>query len=182
MSEKLIKIGIGVLTLLIGIFIIVGIAVTASNKEISLRSKIIGQKQVCEASYDKMWKIIQQEAEVSDQYKEAFKEIYPALIEGRYGNEKGGTLMKWITESNPTFDVSLYQKLMNSIEAERTNFFMEQKKLIDLSNEHRIIRNTFPNSIFIGSRPDVEIVIVSSNKTKEVMSSGIDNDVNVFKK
>lgn len=161
-----------------GIIALVGIS--ASNKEVQLRSQITAQKEVCEAFYDKLWKIISQKAQVADQYKSAFKEIYPQLIEGRYGNEKGGTLMKWITESNPTFDISLYKDLMNSIEAERTGFFMEQKRLTDLNNEHRIVRQTFPNSLFIGSRPDIQITIVSSSATKMVMQTGLEDDVDIF--
>jgi len=172
-------IGVSVLT----IAIILGtIGITASNKEIKLRSQITAQKEVCEAFYDKMWKIIAQKGQVAEQYKGAFKDIYPQLIEGRYGNEKGGTLMKWITESNPTFDISLYKDLQLSIEAERTGFFMEQKRLTDLNNEHRIVRQTFPASIFIGSREDIQITIVSSDATKKVMESGIENDIDIFKK
>ncbi len=177
--KKSIIIGLSVLTF--GIIIAL-IGVTASNKEIKLRSQITAQKQVCEAFYDKMWKVIAQKAQVAEQYKGAFKEIYPQLIEGRYGNEKGGSLMKWITESNPTFDISLYKDLMLSIEAERAGFFMEQKSLVDLNNEHRIIRQTFPASMFIGSRPDIEITIVSSDATKKVMESGKENDIDIFKK
>jgi hypothetical protein len=152
-----------------------------SNKEISVRSQISAQKQVCEAFYDKLWKIVSQKAQVADQYKGAFKDIYTDLIDGRYGDEKGGSLMRWITESNPAFDVSLYKDLSLSIEAERTGFFMEQKRLIDLANEHRIIRNTFPGSVFVGRRPDVEIKIVSSSATKKVMESGEENNIDVFK-
>ena len=176
--KKIIIIGVSVLTLVI-IVVITGIS--SSNKEIRLRSQITAQKQVCEAFYDKLWKVIAQKAQVADQYKDAFKEIYPQLIEGRYGNEKGGTLMKWITESNPTFDVSLYKDLMTSIEAERAGFFMEQKKLVDLNNEHRIIRQTFPASVFIGGRSDIAITIVSSDATKKVMETGKENDIDIFK-
>ncbi len=176
--KKVIIIGVSVLTFVI-IAVIIG--VSASNKEIRLRSQITAQKQVCEAFYDKLWKVIAQKAQVADQYKDAFKEIYPQLIEGRYGNEKGGTLMKWITESNPTFDVSLYKDLMTSIEAERAGFFMEQKRLVDLNNEHRIIRQTFPASIFIGGRSDIAITIVSSDATKKVMETGKENDIDIFK-
>lgn len=160
--------------------IITGISI--SNKEVKLRSTITAQKEVVESYFDKMWKVIEQKAQVANEYKVAFKEIYPALIEGRYGNEQGGTLMKWITESNPTFDVSLYKDLMKSIEAERAGFFMEQKRLIDLNNEHRIIRNTFPGSFFIGNRPDIEIKIISSSKTKAIIEQGEENDINLFKK
>jgi uncharacterized protein YqiB (DUF1249 family) len=177
--KKAIITGVSILTFAI---IVVIIGVTASNKEIRLRSQITAQKQVCEAFYDKLWKVIAQKAQVAEQYKGAFKEIYPQLIEGRYGNEKGGTLMKWITESNPTFDVSLYKDLMLSIEAERAGFFMEQKRLVDLNNEHRIIRQTFPASMFIGGRADIEITIVSSDATKKVMETGKENDIEIFKK
>jgi hypothetical protein len=177
--KKAIITGVSILTFAI---IVVIIGVTASNNEIRLRSQITAQKQVCEAFYDKLWKVIAQKAQVAEQYKDAFKEIYPQLIEGRYGNEKGGTLMKWITESNPTFDVSLYKDLLLSIEAERAGFFMEQKRLVDLNNEHRIIRQTFPASMFIGGRADIEITIVSSDNTKKVMETGRENDIDVFKK
>jgi len=177
------KKGIIILVSVLGLTIIFAIVgFSASNKEVSLRSQIEAQKEVCEAYYDKLWKVISQKAQVAEQYKSAFKEIYPALIEGRYGNEKGGTLMKWITESNPTFDLSLYKDLMSSIEAERAGFFMEQKRLVDLNNEHRIVRRTFPSSVFTGSRPDITIVIVSSDATKNVMKTGLENDIELFKK
>lgn len=176
--KKGIMIGVSILTLAI---IIAIIGVGASNKEIKIRSKIIAQKEVCEAFYDKLWKIIAQKAQVAEQYKGAFKDIYPQLIEGRYGNEKGGSLMKLVMESNPEFKIELYKDLMLSIEAERTGFFMEQKVLTDLNNEHRIVRQTFPSSIFIGSRPDIEIIIVSSDATKEVMKTGKENDIDIFK-
>lgn len=176
--KQAIIVGVSLLSIAI-IIAIVGIS--ASNTEIKLRSQITAQKQVCEAFYDKLWKVINQKAQVAEQYKGAFKEIYPQLIEGRYGNEKGGALFKMITESNPNFDISLYKDLMLSIEAERAGFFMEQKRLVDLSNEHRIIRQTFPASIFIGSRADIEILIVSSDATKKVMETGKENDIDIFK-
>ena len=156
--------------------------VSANNKEISLRNQIEAQQKVCETYYDKLWKVLQQKAQVTDQYKAAFKEIYPALIEGRYGNEKGGTLMKWIQESNPTFDVSLYKDLMSSIESERAGFFMEQKKLIDLDREHKVLRQSFPASMFIGSRPDVKFTIITSEKTENVYKTGKENEIDLFKK
>lgn len=180
MKTKSILIGLGLFIAAIAI-IFTMIGVSANNQEEVLKSKITAQKEVCEAYYDKLWKVISQKAQVADQYKVAFKEIYPALIEGRYGNEQGGTLMKWIQESNPSFDVSLYKDLMSSIEAERAGFFMEQKYLTDLNNQHRIIRNTWPKSMFIGNRPDIQIVIVSSAATKKVMETGQENDIDIFK-
>ncbi len=163
------------------VLISVIMGVSASNKEVRIRSKITAQKQVCEAFYDKLWKVISQKAQVAEKYKDAFKETYTALIEGRYGDEKGGSLMRFITESNPNFDVSLYKDLQQSIEAERAGFFAEQKVLIDLSNEHRILKRTWPSSMFVGGRPDIPITVVSSDATKKVMETGEENNVDVFK-
>ena len=161
-------------------FIIVFVGVSTSNREITLRSQIVAQKQLCEASYDKLWKIISQKAQVAEKYKETFKDIYPQLISSRYSNEGSGVLMKFITESNPNFDVSLYKDLMSSIEAERTSFLMDQKKLMDLSNQHRITLSTFPGSLFVGGRDNIEITVVSSDNTKEVMRTGKENNIDVF--
>jgi hypothetical protein len=177
--KLVIAVVIGLVTVAIAI---ATIGISSSNKEIRLRSEIKSQKLVCEAYYDKLWKVIAQKAEIANQYKEDFKEIYPKLIEGRYGNEKGGSLMKFIQESNPKFDISLYKDLMLSIEAERMGFFMEQKKLIDINNEHTIIRQTFPSSIFVGGRPDEKIKIVSSTATKKVMESGKEDEIGIYKK
>jgi hypothetical protein len=147
-----------------------------------LRNKVVAQEQVRAGYFDKMWKIINQKAQVADQYKDAFREIYPSLIEGRYGNEQGGMLMKWITEHNPQFDVSLYKDLMHSIEAERTGFFLEQKKLTDLAREHQDVRTTFPSKIFVGHRSAIVVTIITSDVTDKVISSGKENDIELFKK
>ncbi len=161
--------------------IIAIVGVSASNKEVRLRSSVEAQKKVIEGYYDKLWKIIAQKAQVAEQYKNAFKDIYPALIEGRYGNEKGGSLLKMITESNPSFDISLYKDLNQSIEAERTGFFMQQELLVDKNREHFNLRNTWPGSWFVGSRPDIKITIISSDATKKVMETGKENDIDLFK-
>lgn len=168
-----------VILALVGIFAIIG--VSASNSEIKIKNQITAQQDVCKSYYDKLWKVLQQKAGVADQYRDAFAKIYPDLIKGRYGNEQGGSLMKLVQESNPNFDASLYKDLMSSIEAERAGFFMEQKKLIDLDREHKNIRQTFPSSMFIGSRPDVPITIVTSDKTDAVYTTGKENDVDLFK-
>lgn len=161
--------------------IIVGMMYASiTNKEVRLRSEIKAQEQVREAYYDKLWKIISQKAQVAEKYKEGFKEIYGSIMEGRYGSEGEGTLMKWIVESNPEFDSSIYKDLIASIEAERTGFFFEQKKLIDLANEHNILLNSFPSSLIVGDRPPIEIMIISSTKSKQVMETGVEDNVEVF--
>lgn len=176
MNKLILIIGISLLSIG-GIFALMYVG--ANNKEVKLAEQITAQKQVCEAFYDKLWKIISQKAQVAEQYKNTFKEIYPQLISGRYANDSG-TLMKWIQESNPTFDVSLYKDLSASIEGERAGFFMEQKKLIDLDREHKVLRKTIPSSWFVGDRPDVKFTIITSDKTEAVYKTGKENNVDVF--
>jgi len=156
-------------------------AIKLSNSEITTRNLGKAQQEVCAAFFDKMWKVIQQDAQVADKYKDSFKEIYVPLIEGRY-SKGDGTLMKWITESNPQFDTKLFDKLMNAIEAQREGFFMEQKKLIDIDMKHKNMRQTFPNSWIIGKRLDLGIVIIKSLTTNEAYKTGQENDINLFKK
>lgn len=165
-------------TFLIVIFVI-SPWISANNTEVTLRNKIEAQLDVRESYYDKMWKTISGKAQVAEHYKESFSEIYPKLIDGRYKNDN--SLMLWIQESNPNFDTSLLKDLSNTIEAERQGFFMEQKKLIDIQREHKTHRQLFPNSMFVGSRPDVEFVIVSSVDSRETMQTGNDNKTDIFK-
>lgn len=170
-----------------GLFLIIGVifaswTIGINNTEIRTRNQGKAQQEACAAYFDKMWKVLQQEAQVADQYKEAFKEIYPGLIAGRYSGKNDGSLMKWVTEHNPQFDVKLYDKLMTAVEGQREGFFVEQQKLIDIDREHKNMRQTFPNSIIIGNRADLNIVIVKSLKTDEVYKSKQENGVDLFKK
>lgn len=165
-----------VLALGIGIF---SMYVSYNNTEVSLRKQSDAQRGNIEAVYDQMWKIISQKAQVSNEYKNAFKEIYPALIEGRY-SKGDGTLMKWIQESNPSFDISLYKDLMNSIEIERTNFTKQQNRMLDIIREHETLTNTIPAKWFISNKTPIEYTVISSTKAKKVMESGVDDDVKVF--
>jgi uncharacterized protein YqiB (DUF1249 family) len=158
-----------------------------SNAEVRLRNRATAQEKVCEANFDKMWKVIKQKAQVTDQYKNGFKEIYVDLIRGRYastdttGNVKqSDNFMKWVQESNPNFDVSLYRDLMVAIEAQREQFFDDQKTLIDIKMQHDNCLNTFPSSLFVGSRPVIEIKIITSATTEEVYKTGQENNVNLF--
>jgi len=179
----------------LGVFLILGLsivfwAIGVSNTEIKTRNRGKAQQEACEAFFDKMWKVLQQDAQVADQYKETFKQIYPDLIAGRYSQKDAngeflkndGSLMKLIVESNPNFDTGLYNKLMNAIEGQRDGFFIEQQKLIDIDRQHKDMRMTFPKKMIIGKRADLAIVIIKSLKTEDVYKTGQENDVDLFKK
>lgn len=167
------------LFLLIGGGMILTTYISYKRQDNSLRNETKAQQKVCEGYADKMWKVLQQKAGVTTQYKDAFMKIYPQIMEGRY--DKGGDLFKMVTESNPVFDVSLYQDLMNSISVERQAFFEEQKRLIDIKRLHDNLRMDPIGSIFVNT-DEVPITVITSSKTKEMYSTGEENDVELFSK
>jgi len=178
---------IGGLIALFVVLIIGGTWASVHNGAIEKRNKVEAQQKTCEANFDKMFKSIAQVAEVTEknmeESKKAFKEIYPELMEGRYSNERGGALMSWVAESNPQFDLnatsSLYKKLANTIEANRDAYFLEQKKLISFKEEYDTYVSKFPNSIFVNS-DDIEITVITSEKTEQVYTEAQENDIKVF--
>lgn len=151
-----------------------------NNKEINLRNQIEAQRGKIEGVHDKMWKVIKQKAQVTDEYKDAFAEIYPSIMEGRYSGENDGSLMKWVTEQNPNFDTSLYKDLMQSIEVLRTEFQHSQECMLDLIREHLTLCSTYPSKFFINNVTPIEYTVISSSNTKIVMDTGIDDDINLF--
>lgn len=150
------------------------IGVSNSERRIKLRGE--AQQEVCEAFFSNMWEILQTKAGVANEYKESFKEIYIPLIEGRYRDNN--LLMKWITESNPTFDPSLYKDLMVAIEAQRNGFFLEQSKLIDIDREHKTMKAVFPASLVISRREPIGgpegITILKNLATTDAYKTGTD--------
>lgn len=152
------------------------------NTEIDLRVGTISQNDVCKAFFDKMWKILKTKAEIPEKYKDAFKEIYIPMVEGRY-SQGDGTLMKWIQESNPNFSPALYEDLMKSVEIERTGFFNQQKLLIDKRGQHlAFISKPFNKKFLSDTIKPVTIVIITSLATKTSYETGEENDVELFKK
>lgn len=160
--------------------IIGGMWLSATNREVSLRNAAAAQEKANEATFDSMWKIVQGQAEVASEYRDAFKDVYKDIITGRY--KDSNLLFKFIKEHNPKFDVSLYKKVTTSIEAERKRFETGQKKLIDLKREHDDLRGRWPSSMFVGGRPELTITVVTSDKTEDAFRTGKDEPGPVFPK
>lgn len=182
---------IGILLVMVGGPIMWGIGV--NNSEIETKFRGEAQQENCEAFFSNMWEIMKTKAGVADEYRDAFTEIYPKLIEGRY-SQGDGSLMKWIVESNPNFDPSLYKDLMVTIEAQRNAFFLEQQKLIDIDRVHKTMRATFPKNLIIGKRPNIGykvdengnvtegIIILKNLATVEAYATGLDDSPDLFGK
>lgn len=152
------------------------------NQETGLRTQYEAKIDANHADYDALWKIISQTAQVPAQYKADFAEVYGKIMEARYPEEAGGTLMRWIQEQNPQFDSSLYAKVQTVVESQRTSFANRQKELRDVKREHDKLVRQFPGAIFASflGREELEAVVVTSDRTEEAFTTGTDNDTALF--
>ncbi len=175
-----------VLAGIFGVFSLViffSVLISAGNREADLRTRIEASQKANQVVYDRVWKVIQQQANVSEKYADDFRNIYKDIMDAR--NPQGqATLAKFVTESNPNFDSSLFKQLMSSIEANRRDFEQNQKSLIDIHAEHTKLFRKFPSSIFMNmlSRKEVSIQIVTSTRTERSFETGKDDDVSLFNK
>lgn len=185
--KKSLIIGIVVIVALVSVFFIM--KVSYNNKEIDLRKQITAEQDIYQQNFDKQYKIIAQLVQVAERNveanKEAFKEIYPDLIEGRY-SQGDGTLMKWVQENNPQWDMKAitetYSKVSVAIESQREDFYNQAKKLRDLVREREALIEKFPGSLFVSNKEPIDITLITSKNTKEVFKTGEENDIELFKK
>ncbi len=169
---------------LIALVVLLGLGIgiwciSVSNNEVRLRNAAAAQEKANEAVYDNVWKTIAQQANVKDDYKNDFKEVWAEIVKGQSEGARKGALSVFVNRHNPNFDSGLYKKLMTTIEGSRKEFTNNQKKLIDIKREHDNVRTTFPGNLICGSRPELQIKIVTSGRTNDAFDSGRDDDVNL---
>ncbi len=172
-------IGLGALVLLA--LIVIGMYIKYNNEEVALRKEAEAQKGKVETVHDTMWKVIKQKAGVTEEYRDTFEKVFPEIISGRYSQGDGST-MKWIQESNPEFDTSLYKDLMQAIEVQRMYFNQAQTRMLDIIRQRETLLEFIPAKFFISNKSKIDYTIISSTNTKTVVQTGIDDDVDLFKK
>lgn len=170
-------IGIGAAALALIIF---SMWFTTTNKEAVLKADVEAYQQKCKVNFDNMWKTIKQVAQVPEHYSDEFRKNFTAIMNERYGGERGGALLKFVKESNPNFDVSLYAKLQRTIEAERTSFKNNQETLIDKNMQHNNMFKVKPSKWFLDIGDTTHITLITSGKTNESYITGEDNDMKLF--
>ena len=161
------------------VIILIAMYFTFNNKEVALRKEAEAQRGKIESVYDTMWKVLKQEAGVTEQYRKTFEEIYPKLIAGRYEKD-GGQLLKMIQESNPAFDTRLYDKLMQSIEVQRAYFATAQQRMLDILRERETLLEAMPQCWFISNKTKIDYQVISSTVTQNVMATRRDDDIELF--
>lgn len=166
--------------MIVGIMMLGGMYVSAHNGEVSLRNQFNAQQKNNESSFDKTWKVIQQQAGVASEERESFRETYVEIMDATEGVAGSGMLASFFNQAKIDISPELFSKLMTTIEAQRESFHRDQQKLLEIKKDHDNILAQFPSSMFVGSRPSLEANIVTSAKTSEIFSAGEDNNVDLF--
>ena len=156
--------------------------VGAYNNANKLKNDYEAKEKANEASFDNMWKKIQQVAQVPNEKKEAFKEIIAAYSNGRGPN--GGTVLSSVREAVPNVDLNVYDQLMNIIVGSRNTWTTNQTELVSIANEYNNAVTRLPNSLFLGAFGFQKITpkIISSERTESAFKTGKDDDVSLFNK
>ena len=165
--------------------------VNANDTEIQLRNTVLAKQEVTKNVRDELHSDLANQIGVPREFmessKEAFKEIYPDLISGRYDDSRGGALMSWITESNPQFDMSaaagLYENVQISLKSHYADFRKAQDNLVDAHKSHKDYIMKTMNNVFwnFRDRGEVEIVLLRNNETnQDYENDGVYETHNLF--
>lgn len=156
--------------------------ISYNNADARLRNLAKTKQEDNNNEYDSMWKKIAQSAEVTQAQRDALKDIFEGYAKARTGSGEGGSVAKWIQESVPNVDTSTFNNLQNIITSARDRFTQRQKELLDIKREHDNILDTAPSKWFVSNTTRIDVQIVTSSRTKKAFDTGVDDDVDVFKK
>lgn len=164
---------------ILGIIVLGSIYVSYSNSEVRLRNAITAKQVDNKSELDNMQKKIGQTAQVTQEQARALQALVVGYASSR-SQPDSGKFATLVREAVPNLDQSTYKQLMNIITGSRDAFTMRQKELLDLKREHDNIRTTFPGSLIVGGRPEIVVVIVTSDRAEENFRTGKDNDTSLF--
>lgn len=159
------------------ILVIFVMNISYQNAYERLSQDIDAQYKKIETDYEKMSRVILQQAGILNKYSNDFKEIYKGMMTGRYGEKGSQAMWQWIKEQNPQIDASLYAKLMTTVEAQRTAFSRRQEQVAAMIAESNKMLRTAPSKWFVDGEIK-EAKIVSSSNTKVIMETGVDDSSN----
>lgn len=149
------------------------------NRANSLLNTYEAKLKANTASFDNMFKTIDQSSQVTNKQKDALKEIFTSYASARTtGGSQDGSLMKWVQESIPNVDVSVYKTLMNTITSARESWTMRQLELVDIAREYNLLLSQFPTNVLLNSLgfKKLDPKVVTSSRTDKAFETGRDDD------
>lgn len=159
---------------------VVGYGISTYNGAITTENSIVAQYEQNQNNLSQYSNKIAEMVQVPDMYKNDYKEVVTAALEGRYGAEGSKAAFQWLKEHDINFDSSLYGKVQDAMTIGRDKFENEQKKLIDRQRAYQDMCQTVPKGLILGmfgfptDKMD-EIKIVKSSYSNEAFGSGVEN-------
>jgi hypothetical protein len=153
------------------------------NTQAALQVLIETKQKDNTSQFDNMWKQIQQTAQVTEEQKNALKDIFTSYAQARTGTggAQDGSLAKWTTEAVPNVDTKTFQNLQNIITSTRDNWTQRQTELLGLANEYNTNLVNQPGGLFLSLMgfKHIDVTIVTSTRTEKAFESGKDDDVSL---
>lgn len=131
------KILVMVFGVILAILALVGIVaatsyVSANNYGVTVESELKAARANNKNLLAQYEQKILEAAQVPDMYKNDLKEVVSAAMQGRYGADGSKAMFQWIQENNLSFDSTLYNKIIDLVQAGRKDFEFGQTRMIDI--------------------------------------------------
>ena len=71
---------------------------------------------------------------------------------------------------------------MQAIEVQRSHFNTAQERMLDVIRERETLIESIPAKFFISNKSTIDYTIISSTRTKTIIETGLDDDIELFAK
>ena len=170
------------LVITLGLFITfitltIGFVVGSLNQEVTLRNSVKAQSDVQQAAYDKLWRKIAQETQITKASTATQEKLIESLVSGRQAS-----FIKFVQEQNPTtiFNQEQFNRLSNTVASERDGLFREQKVLVSkVQIYNNLMESTIAGTVLAmaGRHKMEEPKLITSEKAAQASATGRDEDV-----
>jgi len=150
------------------------------NTAASLKNTYEMKIKANEGEFDGLWKKLKQSAQVPEQKKNAFKEIFNSYAGARSTGGDNQT-MTWIKESVPNVDLKVYDQLMNIITGSRDTWTMKQTELVSIAEQYNALLVSQPKGFFLNlfGHQKISPKVITSERTEQSFLTGKDDDISL---
>ncbi len=118
--------------LLLGVMVAGSSYISANNYGADVESQLVASRDQNKNVLAQYQQKILEAVQVPEMYKNDFKEVISADVQGRYGAGGSQATFQWLKEHEIKFDSSLYNKLTEIIQGGRKDFEISQERMIDI--------------------------------------------------
>ena len=183
MNKTLLITGVILASALAGCLVVGGYVLSTYNGAKTQHVLYEAKLKANTATFDNMWKKIQQVAQVTEAQKDALKDVLLGYAQARQGTggAKDGSLARWVHEAVPNVDTSTFNNLQNIIAGSRDSWTFNQLELVDIAREYNRRLEVQPSGFILGvlGFKPINAKVITSSRTEETFITGKDDAVSV---